>query len=156
MEPVDVLKESPAGSEPLVMLHEVAAPPVLLGVMVLMAVFFVNDVRAAVTMSVLHPQQWADARAVAARWLDGGDCTVDGVGVPVMAPVDELTEARWGNAHNAPRDGGLMICGRDVLMAVFFVNVTGRHANVGASSRADARAVAAPEFEAWMVSEAVL
>ena len=33
---------SPVGSEPLVMLQEVAAPPVLVGVMVLMAVFFVN------------------------------------------------------------------------------------------------------------------
>ena len=42
MEPVEVLKESPAGSEPLVMLHEVAAPPVLVDVMVEMAVFFVN------------------------------------------------------------------------------------------------------------------
>ena len=42
MEPVEVLKESPEGREPLVMLHEVAAPPVLVGVMVLMAVFLVN------------------------------------------------------------------------------------------------------------------
>ena len=42
MEPVEVLKESPEGSEPLVMLHEVTAPPVLVGVMVLMAVFLVN------------------------------------------------------------------------------------------------------------------
>ena len=42
MEPVDVLNVSPVGSEPLVMLHEVAAPPVLVGVMVLMAEFLVN------------------------------------------------------------------------------------------------------------------
>ena len=40
--PVVELNDSPAGSDPLVMLHEVAAPPVLVGVMVLMAVFFVN------------------------------------------------------------------------------------------------------------------
>ena len=42
MEPVDVLKESPVGSEPLVMLQEVAAPPVLVGEMVLIAAFLVN------------------------------------------------------------------------------------------------------------------
>ena len=43
MEPVDdVLKESPVGSEPLVMVQEAAAPPVFVGVMVLMATFLVN------------------------------------------------------------------------------------------------------------------
>ena len=42
MAPVDELMLSPDGREPLVILHEVAAPPVLVGVMVLMAVFFVN------------------------------------------------------------------------------------------------------------------
>ena len=42
MAPVDELMLSPVGSEPLVMLHEVAAPPVFEGVMVVMAVFFVN------------------------------------------------------------------------------------------------------------------
>ena len=36
------LNDNPEGSEPLVMLQEVAAPPVLVGVMVLMAVFLVN------------------------------------------------------------------------------------------------------------------
>ena len=33
---------SPVGSEPLVMLQEVAAPPVLVGVMLLIAVSLVN------------------------------------------------------------------------------------------------------------------
>ena len=42
MEPVDVLKESPVGSEPLVMVQEAAAPPVFVGVMVVMATFLVN------------------------------------------------------------------------------------------------------------------
>ena len=42
MTPVEELKESPEGSEPLVMLQELEAPPVFVGVMVLMAVFFVN------------------------------------------------------------------------------------------------------------------
>ena len=42
MKPVDVLNVSPAGSEPLVMLQEAAAPPVFEGVMVVMAVSFVN------------------------------------------------------------------------------------------------------------------
>ena len=42
MAPVDELMLRPDGREPLVMLHEVAAPPVFEGVMVLMAVFLVN------------------------------------------------------------------------------------------------------------------
>ena len=42
MEPVDVLNVSPVGSEPLVMLQEVAAPPVFVGGMVVIAVFLVN------------------------------------------------------------------------------------------------------------------
>ena len=40
--PVDELMLSPDGSEPLVMLHEVAEPPVLVGVMVLMVLSFVK------------------------------------------------------------------------------------------------------------------
>ena len=42
MTPVDELMLRPAGSEPLVMLQEVAAPPLFVGVMVLMATFLVN------------------------------------------------------------------------------------------------------------------
>ena len=42
MAPVDALMESPVGSDPLVMLHELLAPPLLVGVMVLMAEFLVN------------------------------------------------------------------------------------------------------------------
>ena len=40
--PVDELMLRPDGSEPLVMLHDVAAPPVLEGVMVPMVLSFVN------------------------------------------------------------------------------------------------------------------
>ena len=40
--PVVELNDSPAGSEPLVMLQEAAAPPVFEGVMVVMSVFLVN------------------------------------------------------------------------------------------------------------------
>ena len=40
--PVDELMLRPDGREPLVMLHEVAAPPVLVGVMVLMVLSFVK------------------------------------------------------------------------------------------------------------------
>ena len=40
--PVDELMLSPDGSEPLVMLHELAAPPVLEGVMVLIVLPFVK------------------------------------------------------------------------------------------------------------------
>ena len=40
--PVDELMLRPDGSEPLVMLHEVAEPPVLVGVMVLMVLSFVK------------------------------------------------------------------------------------------------------------------
>ena len=40
--PVDELMLSPDGSEPLVMLHVVAAPPVFVGVMVLMVLSFVK------------------------------------------------------------------------------------------------------------------
>ena len=40
--PVDELILRPEGSEPLVILHEVAAPPVLVGVMVLMVLSFVK------------------------------------------------------------------------------------------------------------------
>ena len=40
--PVDELMLSPDGSEPLVMLHELAAPPVLEGVMVLIVLSFVK------------------------------------------------------------------------------------------------------------------
>ena len=40
--PVDELMLRPDGSEPLVMLHEVADPPVLVGVMVLMVLSFVK------------------------------------------------------------------------------------------------------------------
>ena len=40
--PVDELMLRPEGREPLVILHEVAAPPVLVGVMVLMVLSFVK------------------------------------------------------------------------------------------------------------------
>ena len=40
--PVDVLKDKPFGKVPEEMLHEVAAPPVFVGVRVLMAVFLVK------------------------------------------------------------------------------------------------------------------
>ena len=40
--PVVELNDNPEGSDPLVMLHELLAPPVLVGVMVLMAEFLVN------------------------------------------------------------------------------------------------------------------
>lgn len=40
--PVDELMLRPDGSEPLVMLHELAAPPVLEGVMVLIVLSFVK------------------------------------------------------------------------------------------------------------------
>lgn len=40
--PVDELMLRPDGSEPLVMLHDVAAPPLLEGVMVPMELSFVN------------------------------------------------------------------------------------------------------------------
>jgi len=42
MAPVDVLNDKPFGNVPEEMLHEVAAPPVFVGVMVLMAVFLVK------------------------------------------------------------------------------------------------------------------
>ena len=40
--PVVELNDNPEGSEPLMMLQEVTVPPVLVGVMVLMATFLVN------------------------------------------------------------------------------------------------------------------
>ena len=42
MAPVDELKDNPEGSDPLVMLHELLAPPVLEGVMVLIVLSFVK------------------------------------------------------------------------------------------------------------------
>ena len=131
MAPVEESSESPDGSGGDT-LHEVTAPPLEVGVTVVMAVFFVSvrelglyvtddgamSLTTMVTEAVVLPPVLPAVTVYE-------DEVVMAVGVPLMAPVDESSERPDGSDGETDQDvtGPPLTDGVTVVMAVPFVSV---------------------------------
>ena len=109
------------------MLHEVVAPPVLLGVMVLMAVFFVNvygppEPMFGASSSTVRLMLVLLPPSLEAWMVEPVDrCPRDGTGGRTHAEGGERTAVMLHEVVAPPP----VLLGVMVLMAVFFVNVYG-------------------------------